>query len=139
MLSFNVDSGYLQEDDAFDVCQTLTNWPSSANPFVRRSAASTQVDTHGSLQIAPFVELVAQVALKLPSDAAICFDVTLIDGEPVIVTYAVAHRLLKVAPPIEADNPGFFRYALCWFAKRRPAIRLWVMQELFWVETDNAK
>lgn len=136
MLRFKVDSGYLQEDDAFEVCQTLINWPTSANPFVRRSAATAQVGTHGALQIDAFVEFVAQTALRLPSDVAICFNVNLADGEPIIATYAVAHRVPKIDPPFEADNPGFCRYALCWFAKRRPAIRLWVMQELFWVETE---
>lgn len=135
---FVVDLGYLQEDDVFDICQVVTNWESSSSPFLRKAASSIQVGDHGSLPPKAFVELISEVALSLQPNAAVAVDVVVasIDSGQ-MSTYAVAHISANVSPPLEADNPGFCGYGLEWFAQNRPTIRMWIMQELFWVEVAD--
>lgn len=137
-LTFVVDLGYLQEDDVFDTCQLLTNWEHSASPFLRKAAGTIQVGDHGSLPPKAFVELISEIALGLQPNAAVAMDVvvaSLDSGQ--MSTYVVAHMSANVSPPLEADNPGFCVYGLEWFAQNRPKIRMWIMQELFWVEVAD--
>lgn len=133
-----VDLGYLQQDDAFETCQLLTNWLPSSNPFLRNAAKTIQVGAKGSLLPRAFVELISEIALGLQPNAAVAMDLVVasIDSGQ-MSTYVVAHRCDNFSPPLEADNPGFCTYGLEWFAQNRPALRLWIMQEIFWVEAAD--
>lgn len=133
-----VDFGYLQEDDVFDTCQLLTNWEPSANPFLRKAAKKMKVGDHGSLPTKAFIELLGEIALGLQPNFAVALDVVVgSEASALKSTYTVRNVAANVSPPLEADNPGFCAYGLKWFAEKRPAIRIWVMQELFWVEATD--
>lgn len=135
MQNYTVDAAYLDEKDAFDANEVLVNWRPSSNVFLKRSAAKAQVGFQGSLTIADFAEWVAEHVLSLPSHTGAALDLAMVSGPSGIqVRFSVVDRVPDIDSPIEADNPGFLEYALKWFATRRPTIRVYVTEGLFWVE-----
>ncbi|MCK1788919.1 hypothetical protein [Pseudomonas violetae] len=135
MQTYNVDVAYLQEEDAFSANQLVQNWPSAANPFLKRSGGNAQTGAHGSLALEDFAQWLGELALALPAFDGVAVDLHLThDGTDYQVEYTVGQRVANIDPPIEADNPGFVRYALQWFANHRPKIRLFVTDGVFWVQ-----
>lgn len=135
MQTFNVDVAYLQEADAFTANHLVQNWPAAANPFLKRSAGNARPGTQGSLALEDFAQWLGELALALPAFDGVALDLHLThDSSGYQVEYTVGERIANVDSPIEADNPGFVRYALTWFAKHRPGIRLFVTDGLFWVQ-----
>ncbi|WP_409286802.1 hypothetical protein [Pseudomonas guariconensis] len=130
-----VDVEYHQEEDAFDTSKILADWERPANAFISASAKSAQAGSQGALPLDGFVDWLSAFALELPNHMVGALELTL-ERSPggIAVQYTVISRNEGIEPPIEADNPGFVRYALTWFAERRPAIRLFVSAGLFWVE-----
>ncbi|ORL58861.1 hypothetical protein [Pseudomonas putida] len=135
MQAFTVDARYLDEEDAFDVNQVLENWRPSSNVFFRRSAANAPVGFKGSLPVADFTQWVADHVLSLPSHTGVIVDLSLARSDAgTTVQFTVAGHVPDIDSPIDADNPGFFEYALQWFAVHRPSIRAYATEGLFWVE-----
>jgi|SRR3990167_3893569 len=139
MHRYDVDCGYLQEDNAFEVNRMLPNWPAAENLFLVRAARNAEVGCHVELGLEAFVAYVGQLALSLPDGSAAVFDLELTTAEAGSIAHANLSAVqVEVTPPIEADNPGFLHYALTWFTATRPEIRLYVMQGIFWVEAAAA-
>lgn len=135
MQTLNVDVGYLQEEDAFDANHLLPNWLPSANIFLQRSASQAKVGVSGSLSQPDFILWLSDLALSLPAHTGVSLDLALVESEGVPqVNYSLVDRVVNIDPPIEADNPGFLNYALTWFRSRRPIVRIYATEGLFWVE-----
>lgn len=135
MQTYNVDVGYLQEADAFDVNHLLPNWLPSANIFLARSASQAKVGVFGSLSQLDFNLWLSDLALSLPEHTGVSLDLVLSESQGVAhVNYSLVDRIPNIDPPIEADNTGFLNYALTWFRSRRPNVRIYATEGLFWVE-----
>lgn len=138
MQTYRVDTGYLQEEDAFDVNQLVEDWVPARNPFLKRSAANSVAGSHGCLPTEEFVQWAGEYALSLPIDSAVHIDLQFArDANGLRITYTVGQCVPGVIPPIEADNPGFLSYALNWFSERKLGIRVFVCSGLFWVEKQD--
>lgn len=136
---FSVDCGYLQEDDAFEVNQLLSDWPAADNVFLAQRARSLLPGATLQLQISDLVTVIGHFGLNMADGVAAEFELNLEmngTGSKVDATYVAEHS--AVIPPIEADNPGFAAYALSWFGVRRPNVRMYVMRGLFWVAAEQA-
>lgn len=135
MQIYNVDVGYLQEEDAFDVNYLLPNWLPSANLFLQRSASLAKVGVSGSLSQLDFNLWLSDLALSLPAHTGVSLDLVLTESQGLAqVDYCLVDRIPNIDPPIEADNPGFLNYALSWFRFRRPNVRIYATEGLFWME-----
>lgn len=135
MQTYNVDVGYLQEEDAFEVNHLLSNWVPSANIFLERSVSQAKVGASGSLSQLDFNLWLSDLALSLPAHTGVALDLVLTESEGVTqVNYSLVDLIPNIDPPIEADNPGFLNYALTWFRSRRPNVRIYAAEGLFWME-----
>lgn len=135
MQTYNVDVGYLQEEDAFDVNHLLPNWLPSTNIFLERSASQAKLGASGLLSQQDFTLWLSDLALSLPAHTGVALDLFLTESSGVTqVSYSLADLIANIDPPIEADNPGFLNYALTWFRSRRPNVRIYVTEGLFWME-----
>ena len=136
---FNVDCGYLQEEDAFESNQLLSEWPAAENIFLAKRAQSARPGAQLELPVLDFVSVVGQVGLNLAEGMAAELELKIAKtsaGLKVTALYVANHS--GTIPPIEADNPGFLTYALSWFGDRRPTVRMYVMRGLFWVVSEQA-
>ncbi|SBW84653.1 hypothetical protein PVE_R2G0627 [Pseudomonas veronii 1YdBTEX2] len=135
MQTYNVDVGYLQEEDAFEVNHLLPNWVPSSNIFLERSVSLAKVGASGSLSQLDFNLWLSDLALSLPAHTGVALDLVLTESEGVTqVNYSLVDLIPNIDPPIEADNPGFLNYALTWFRSRRPHVRIYAAEGLFWME-----
>nr|WP_193069132.1 hypothetical protein [Pseudomonas fluorescens] len=135
MQTYNVDVAYLQEEDAFDVNHLLPNWLPSANIFLQRSASLAKVGVSGSLSQLDFNHWLSDLVLSLPAHNGVSLDLSLTESQGVAkVDFSLVDRITNIDPPIEADNPGFLNYALTWFRSRRPNVRIYATEGLFWIE-----
>ncbi|WP_439126274.1 MAG: hypothetical protein ACNJA3_28305 (plasmid) [Pseudomonas rhizophila] len=135
MQTYIVDVGYLQEEDAFDVNHLLPNWLPSSNIFLERSASQAKVGVTGSLSQEDFNLWLSDLARSLPPHTGVSLDLLLTESNGVAyVNYRLVDRITNINPPIEADNPGFLNYALTWFRSRRPKVRIYATEGLFWME-----
>lgn len=138
MQTYIVDTGYLQEEDAFDVNQIVEDWEPASNVFLKRSAANAQPGSQGSLNLDEFVHWVSEFARSLPPNSGSALDLLLnCSNSSVQVDYTVGSLLAEIDPPIEADNPGFLRFALNWCSTRRASTRIYVTAGLFWMEKND--
>jgi hypothetical protein len=135
MQTYNVDVGYLQEEDAFEANHLMPNWLPSANVFLERSASQAKVGSSGSLSLPDFNLWLSDLALSLPAHMGVALDLVLTESQGVAqVGYSLVDLIPNIDPPIEADNPGFLNYALTWFKSRRSNVRLYAAEGLFWME-----
>ncbi|HHX6447806.1 TPA: hypothetical protein ACVGJN_005613 [Pseudomonas aeruginosa] len=130
---FDTDTSYLQQDDAFTVNEMLQEWPTTTNEFVKRLANTLgQGAKFEGLRLEDFMVLVGSTAVARPRET-IMYEVHLRGGNTLLVDVTVS-SISSTPPPISADNAGFFEYALRWFSKERPKIRLSARADgLFWV------
>ena len=136
---FNVDCGYLQAADAFESNQLVSEWPAAENVFLAQRVRSVRPGSELALPVLDFVSVMGQIGLNLPDGIAAELELKFAkstSGLTVTARYVANHS--ETVPPIEADNPGFFAYALNWFADRRPRVRVYIMRGLFWVISEHA-
>ena len=139
MRRFEVDCGYLQEDEAFEVSPVLANWASTDNRFIARAAGNVKVGDDMALDLGAFIGFAGELALGLPDSSAVVIDLNvtgIASGDKVKARLAAV--LDGVTPPHDADNPGFLPYALPWFSRNRPVVRLYLMDGVFWIEAVPA-
>ncbi|HBO9387691.1 TPA: hypothetical protein L5D75_007046 [Pseudomonas aeruginosa] len=130
---FDTDTSYLQQDDAFSVNEMLSEWPTTMNAFVKRLANTLGQGAYfEALRLQDFMDLVGSTAVARPRET-VTYEVHLRDRDTLLVDVAIT-SIAGTNPPISADNAGFFKYALRWFAKERPKIKLSARADgLFWV------
>lgn len=134
----SIDTEYLQEDDAWAVNETVLEWPEASNLFVGRMAKTIKPGAALSrISISQFMELVGALARIHPTRTytmAIAFDKP--NSDPTL-SVSFIDVVNGQEPPLFADNAGFFKYAMNWFACRRPAITLSVTSSgLFWAHKE---
>jgi hypothetical protein len=135
---FNPDNSYIEEMDAFEVNEFLVEWPQTGGGFLSRLAMNVREGSCGEFGVCDFETLVASVAFRLPEDSITRVHLEFAaGGDEVRVNYQFGPTLTNAMAPIEADNPGFFAYAMRWFARSHSRIDLCISRDYFWVEATK--
>lgn len=138
MLNLNTNTDYLAEDDAFDINTVVRDWPEAANPFAVRMARAMKLGTHiQSISPDALMEVLGAMVRHHPTKT-FTFAVDLHQKDGTLTLGLMVVGVTNGAePPLSADNAGFFKYALNWFAGRKSVITLSVTSDaLFWVHRD---
>lgn len=131
----NPDNSYLEEMEAFEVNEFLEEWPQSVGGFLSRLAMNIREGSFGEFGAGDFETLVASVAYRLPENSVTRVHLAFVaGGDEVRVNYQFGPTSTNALAPIEADNPGFFAYAMRWFARSHSRIDLCISRDYFWVE-----
>lgn len=132
---FRPDISYQNELDAYEVNVLQAAWPQVVNPFFDRLAMSIRQGSTGEIASELFGDLVACVAHRLAENCVARLRLTfIVSGDELRVRYLVAANATNAPLPIEADDPGFFTFAMRWFARARPEVELCITPDFFWFE-----
>lgn len=134
----DIDTEYLAEPDAFSVNKQLHHWPADRNPFIDRMALQLKPGFSGKLPVQNFMSLVA-AATSVKSNSVFEFRVTTEQtvANGLEISFEVTDVSTTTMPPLDADNSGFFLYAMNWMAANRNAFTLSVYSnEYFWVHAQ---
>lgn len=96
---------------------------------------SIRQGSSGEIAAELFGDLVACIAHRLMENCIVRLRLTfVVSGNEFRVRYLFAENALNATLPIEADDPGFFAFAMRWFAESRPEVELYITPDFFWFE-----
>ena len=132
-----VNTDYLNEPDAFLLNEVVRDWPACTNPFLARMASCLKVGAPiDRVSFQAFMELAGALTQGQPG-TTFTFAVLLNDaasGDEPTITASLINIEKSAELPIEADNAGFFKYAMKWFKAQKQPLTLSVAgSALFWV------
>lgn len=132
---FDTDTRYLEDDLAFASNAYVKVWPTTVNRFVSRMASQLTIGFSSRMGIKDFMSMVHAFANARPHDC-LTFRVSLDAlADTALISFSVTDIQYPATVPIQADNAGFFEFALQWSA-HNGAYEISVSvtgQNLFWI------
>ncbi|WP_090194547.1 hypothetical protein [Pseudomonas pohangensis] len=110
------DTRYLEEDLAFASNTYVKAWSTTENRFVPRMASQLAIGFTARMGIKDFMSMIHAFANARPQDC-LTFLVSLDAlADTALISFSVIDMQYAALAPVQADNAGFFEFALQWSA-----------------------